>query len=539
MIQTHMTAIPTTAQAQNVKVTLTSHPFTITTDMMRPVLYLIDPISDTLITVDLSTDPKYPTGSMPLHTLITPDGEKAFLSTMSSDTAPATILALDINNIDWQAGKADVAITNVIKIAEPNTKPPNPPVQNGTDDDTQPIIASLWFPQNVQIHGPSLDPTCKFAYFTEWTNNGKIRVLDVNKGTLAESDPIQYGDTTAWLHGVYFNPSGDKALSPKYHFEGNYLVLWDVDKETGQLSNPVKVILGSESQYAAFPHFVTWIDDTTAITSTQQLGPTSLTPDNAEIIGPSVWLINTNKIGDDKSYDSDSYDSYSDYSPRYNQDPRDDKSYDSDSYDSYSDYSPRYNQDPRDDKSYDSDSYDSYSDYSPRYNQDPRDDKSYDSDSYDSYSDYSPRYNQDPIQKNPREAAATMIIAPTQSPDGNGIYKPASDTKIVNSKLYVGEEDSMDEEINNDGHVSIWDISDITNPQLINRLSPGKGLPENFEIGHTIYATPDNKFVYVESWHSAHLVKIDTAIDQVIQVFNKENAGFEHPHGGFITGDFL
>ena len=26
-----------------------------------------------------------------------------------------------------------------------------------------------------------------------------------------------------------------------------------------------------------------------------------------EIIGPSVWLINTNKIGDDKTYDSDSY----------------------------------------------------------------------------------------------------------------------------------------------------------------------------------------------------------------------------------------
>ena len=344
--------------------TLTSHPFSINTDMMRPVLYLIDPISDTIITVDLSTDPKYPTGSMPLHTVITPDGKKAFLSTMSSDTAPATILALDINYIDWQAGKADVDITNVIEIAEPNTIPPTPPVQNGTDDDTQPIIASLWFPQNVQIHGPSLHPTCKFAYFTEWTGNGKIRVLDVDKGTLAESDPIQYGDTTAWLHGVFFNPSGDKALAPKYHFEGNYLVLFDVDKETGQLSNPVKVILGSESQYAAFPHFVTWIDDTTAITSTQQLGPTSLTPDNAEIIGPSVWLINTNKIGDDKSYDSDTYDSYSDYSPSYNENPRDDKSYDSDSYDSYSDYSPSYNENPRDDKSYDSDSYDSYSDYS-------------------------------------------------------------------------------------------------------------------------------------------------------------------------------
>ena len=123
-----------------------------------------------------------------------------------------------------------------------------------------------------------------------------------------------------------------------------------MDKETGQLSNPVEVKLGSESQYAAFPHFVTWIDDSTAITSTQQLGPTSFTPDNAKIIGPSVWLINTNKIGSDTEY--------------------------------------------------------------------------------------------------PTEGSATMIIAPTQSPDGNGIYKPASDTTIVNTKLYVAEEDSMDKEIN-------------------------------------------------------------------------------------------
>lgn len=298
----------------------------------------------------------------------------------------------------------------------------------------------MWFPNNIQIHGPSLHPTSKFAYFTEWTNN-IIRVLDVSKGTLAESDPIQYGDKTQWLHGVFFNPSGDKALAPHYFFDGNHLVLFDVDKDTGQLSNPVEVVLGKESEYAAFPHFVTWVNDTSAITSTQQLGPTSLTPDNAKIIGPSVWLINTNKIGSNTENMTES-------------------------------------------------------------------------------------------------AAATMIIAPTQSPDGNGIYKPASDTIIVNKKIYVVEEDSMDKEVNNDGYVSIWDISDITKPQLINRLSPGKELPDDFQIGHTIYSTSDNKIVYVEDWHSGQLVKTDTATDNVTKVFNKENVGFEMPHGGFIRGKY-
>jgi DNA-binding beta-propeller fold protein YncE len=144
----------------------------------------------------------------------------------------------------------------------------------------------------------------------------------------------------------------------------------------------------------------------------------------------------------------------------------------------------------------------------------------------------------EPNKDNKIESAATMIISPTPSPDGNGIYQPASDTTIVNTKLYVAEEDSMDKEINNNGHVSIWDISDTTKPQLINRLSPGKGLPENFQLGHTIYSTPDNKFVYVEDWNSGQLVKLDTATDKVIKVFNKENIGFEMPHGGFITGKY-
>ena len=81
--------------------------FMIDTDMGKPVLYLINPLTDQLITVDLTQDPKYP-GGMPLHTLITKDGKKAYLSTMSSDTEPASILALQIGTIDWNTGKADV-----------------------------------------------------------------------------------------------------------------------------------------------------------------------------------------------------------------------------------------------------------------------------------------------------------------------------------------------------------------------------------------------------------------------------------------------
>ncbi|MDQ4074197.1 MAG: hypothetical protein M3162_07845, partial [Thermoproteota archaeon] len=417
-------------------------PFSINTDMMQPVLYLIDPQSDKIITVDLSQNPLYPNGSMPLHTMITPQGNKAFLSTMSSDTAPATILALDIGNIDWQAGKADVSISNVINISEAGSTPQIPDIKNHTTNKTQPIIKKLWIPNNVQIHGPTLHPGGKYAYFTQWTDN-IIRVLDVNNGSLAASDPIQIGNATEWLHGVFFNPAGNKALSPHYFFEGNHLHLFDVNNDTGELTNPVEITLGNQSAYAAFPHFVNWINNTHAITSTQQLGPTSATPNNTKIIGPSVWLINIENVNSQDNNNGGA---------------------------------------------------------------------------------------------SQQTSAATMIIPFSNNTQGNGIFKPASDTTILGNKLYVAEEDSMDESIDNQGQVSIWDITNLQNPQLIKRLSPGQGLPENFQLGHTIYATPDGKFVYVEDWNSGQLVKIDTSVDEVINVFNKENSGFMMPHGGFITG---
>ncbi|MDQ2685425.1 MAG: hypothetical protein M3Y25_06245, partial [Thermoproteota archaeon] len=275
-----------------------------------------------------------------------------------------------------------------------------------------------------------------------------IRVLDVNNGSLAASDPIKIDNATEWLHGVFFNPSGDKALSPHYFFEGNHLHLFDVNNETGELTNPVEITLGNKTAYAAFPHFVTWINNTHAITSTQQLGPTSATPNNTKIIGPSVWLINTENVNGDNSSGNNV------------------------------------------------------------------------------------------SQSTTTEAAATMIIPFTNSTQGNGIFKPASDTTIVGTKLYVAEEDSMDKNIDNEGQVSIWDITNIQSPQLIKRLSPGQGLPENFQLGHTIYSTPDGKLVYVEDWNSGQLVKIDTSTDQVIKVFNKESSGFKMPHGGFITGQY-
>jgi len=128
-----------------------------------------------------------------------------------------------------------------------------------------------------------------------------------------------------------------------------------------------------------------------------------------------------------------------------------------------------------------------------------------------------------------------MIIGPAKSPDEPGIYKPASDVVVVGKKLYVGEEDSMDETIDQ-GYVSIWDISDPKSPKFIKRLKAGKELPADCKLAHEIYGTIDGRYVYAQSWASGHLVKIDGVTDEVIGVVSADVAGWHMPHGNFVPG---
>ena len=265
--------------------------FMIGTDMGHTDLYLFNMDTDQRIKVDLSKDPMWPGGGA-LHTIITPDGSKAYLSVMSSDKDPATFLALSIDKLDWKAGTADVKITKVMRAAEPGEKPSFLiPTQT---DPNQPVTA-LWTTSvnNQQLHGPTTHPNGKFVYFTQWTDN-KIRVIDVDKDELAAVDPIQYGTRTRQIHGVFFNPSGDLAMATGYFYDINEVTLYKVDEKTGNLTIDKVIpltISEKDKTYAAFTHFVWWLDDRYAITSSQQTGNTSLTPTGWKVIGPSVWLI--------------------------------------------------------------------------------------------------------------------------------------------------------------------------------------------------------------------------------------------------------
>lgn len=399
--------------------------FMLGTDMMHPVLFLFDIESDRMITVDLTKDPLWP-GGMPLHAITTLDGRKAYLSLMGSAEEPTNILALRVNTIDWRDGTADVRITRVLRAEEAGSRPI---MRVPTQTDPRQPVTSLWMPQNQQLHGPSIHPSGKFIYFAQWTDD-KIRVIDVERDELAVVDPIRHGELTQQIHGVFFNPSGTLAIGNPYYFDRDHVVLFNADARTGDLQPQKAIPLAADeatNARAAWTHFVDWLDDRYAVTASQQLGPTSLTPPGQTVVGPSVWLIDA------------------------------------------------------------------------------------------------------------EEGTARMIVGPTDRVDGAGVYKPASDLMVVNGKLFVAEEDTGDEEIN-ESYISIFDFSDRTQPRFLKRLRPGKELPDGWDVSHEFYRTTDRRWLYAQSWGSGHLVKIDPATDEVVKVWSKED-GFHMPHGNFIPGN--
>lgn len=394
------------------------------TDMGRPVLYLLNMQTDRMITLDLTRDPNWP-GGTPLHTLITPDGQKGYLSIIGTEDIPPMILALQIGEIDWNAGRADVTIGKVLRIQEAGLAPA---MRVPAETDPSQPVTDLWRPGNQQLHGPTVQPNGRFVYFAQWTDN-KIRVVDVTRDELASVDPIQHGLRTLQNHGVFIDPSGSRAIGTGYYFDLNFVTVYDVDSRNGNL-NPERVVWltvdEGERSYAAMTHFVDWLDDRYAITGSQQTGPTSLTPNGFRVVGPSVWLVDA------------------------------------------------------------------------------------------------------------VEGTARMIIGPAATPEEAGIYKAASDIMVIGNKLYVAEEDSMDEEIDG-SFISVWDFSDRANPRFIRRLAPGDGLPKEWRLSHEFYRTEDGRFLFAQDWHGAYLVKIDPMTDEVIRVWSKED-GFQMPHGNFVVG---
>lgn len=133
------------------------------------------------------------------------------------------------------------------------------------------------------------------------------------------------------------------------------------------------------------------------------------------------------------------------------------------------------------------------------------------------------------------EGTATKIIRHTKRVNGRGVFRSPSDLAVVNGKLYLAEEDTLDYNFGEDGYISVWDLTDRYNPRFIKRMKPGHELPQGYSVAHTISPTPDNRYLIVASWVSGYVLKIDTVTDQVVKQWGPED-GLVQPHGIFAAG---
>ncbi len=133
------------------------------------------------------------------------------------------------------------------------------------------------------------------------------------------------------------------------------------------------------------------------------------------------------------------------------------------------------------------------------------------------------------------EGTATKIIKHTKRKNGRGVFRSPSDLAVVNGKLYLAEEDTIDPTFGEDGYISVWDITDRYKPRFIKRLKPGRDLPEGYTVAHTISPTPDNRHLIIGSWVSGYVIKLDTHTDTVTKVWGPAD-GLVSPHGIFAAG---
>lgn len=394
-------------------------------DMRTYTLVFSDPTTLTKAKVNLKTLPGWP-GPVPEHTLLLPDVKKVLVTYMGSATEPVGIAVIKINSINWAAQTADVQVVKNLETDKAGSRSTFPPItQTSPDQYINKKVEDDWSrPVFAQLHGPTLLPHSRFAYFTMWTDD-RVVAVDLEADKLLASQ--RFGNASNHLHGVYFNDSGTLGLGVSYFYDESNLSVFRPNRQTGALELLGEIHLGTANRYAPFIHNAFWLDERFAIAGTMQFGPTSLTPARASIIGPSVWLVDT------------------------------------------------------------------------------------------------------------RTMNASKIIGTAKDVDDSGVLRSASWITVADKKLFVAEEDSLDASYADDGFVAVFDFSNRGHPKFIKRLRPGRDLPADFNVAHSLSTSIDGKSVVVESYTSGYILKIDTGTLAVSEIANPKE-GFKMPHGAWIAG---
>lgn len=132
-----------------------------------------------------------------------------------------------------------------------------------------------------------------------------------------------------------------------------------------------------------------------------------------------------------------------------------------------------------------------------------------------------------------RRRTAKQVVGQAMTVNDPGVLRSASYVAMARRKLFVAEEDSLDGSFGDDGFVTVYDMENPERPKFIKRFRPGVELPADFNAAHAFSVTPDDKFVFCESYNSGYIIKIDVASLQVVHVDHHD----EHGADGHDEGD--
>ena len=118
------------------------------------------------------------------------------------------------------------------------------------------------------------------------------------------------------------------------------------------------------------------------------------------------------------------------------------------------------------------------------------------------------------------------------------ILEGVSDLAILNNKLFAAEGNVAKFLAGEEtpGHVSVWDIQNPTEPKLLKRFSAGMGLPSDFSNAHSLGTVLKGNSVYVESFSTDYLIKINSEKLEVEKIYGSED-GLDVPHGIYVTDE--
>lgn len=203
----------------------------------------------------LSTIQGGPVAGQAMHTSLTPDGRKVYV-TMGGNADLS--LRMVVIELEW---RDRVPIPRVVKSLE--MVPEGTPGNEANGASCHPGGPGI----RQEGHGTRITVDGRFLTVSELQND-RIRTLDTRTDRFV-GPPSVHADLFA-PHGLYPNRAGTLAAAPQYWFDHNGVSLWNIDPETGALSYHSTVQLEHDGLRGAYLHTVRWLDNQRFFTNATQ-----------------------------------------------------------------------------------------------------------------------------------------------------------------------------------------------------------------------------------------------------------------------------